>query len=61
MMTKKEYLELRILELTARKDAAEDYCMNTAMGIEATLLKAQIEVLKDEYYKSRRLYGLNRK
>ena len=44
-MTQLQYLNLRIIELTARKEAAEDYTMNEAIQIEATLLKAQIEAL----------------
>jgi len=48
-MTKQEYLKLRILELTARKEAAENYVMNTQMQIEANLLTAQIGILFAEY------------
>ena len=44
-MTEQQYINIRILELTARKEAAENYCMNIAMGIEVELLKAQIEAL----------------
>jgi hypothetical protein len=47
-MTKQEYIELRVLELTARKERAEDYCLNNQMQIEGSLLGAQIEALISE-------------
>jgi hypothetical protein len=49
-MTEQEYIKIRILELTARKEAAEDYSMNNAMQIEAILLKAQIEALVKRHF-----------
>ena len=46
-MTKLEYIELRIMELTARKKRAEGYCYNTSLQLEAEMLRAQIKALTD--------------
>lgn len=46
-MTKLVYIELRILELTARLLCAEGYIFNIALQLEAEMLRAQIKALTD--------------
>jgi hypothetical protein len=51
IMTKYEYIEIRILELTARKEMAENFRADNAMALEVILLAAQIDALVGEHLK----------
>jgi hypothetical protein len=53
-MTKLEYIEIRIVELTARMIEAEKFCVNDSMHVECRLLSAQIDALVGEHLKIKR-------
>ncbi len=45
---KRAVIEVELVSLEARKKSARNYCLNSAMQIEANLLQAQIDVLEEE-------------
>ena len=48
---RKQVLEVEIINLQARKNATDNFCMNVSMGVEGSLLESQIKALKDELFK----------
>jgi len=46
MMIRKQVLEVEIISLEARQQAADDFSMNKAMGVESKLLECQMNCLK---------------